>query len=183
MTTLLKHLLLPPGSMLLVLLGGLVFSRRRGSAGWCVALACCLGLLVLAMPLGCALLARMVEIYPPLPAALLASGQAEAIVILGSDSDYAIELGGETVGEQTLARLRYGAWLYRRTGLPILLSGGAAEPGAPSLAQQMDRVMTDEYGISGSRLEPHSRDTWENAVESAAILRTMKVDQIGRAHV
>lgn len=177
MNTLLKHLLLPPTSLLLVLLGGLVFSRRRWGAGWCIALACCLGLLFLATPIGCAMVARAVEICPPLPDSVLASGQAQAIVILGGDSDYAVEFGGETVGEQTLARLRYGAWLQRRTGLPVLLSGGTVEPGAPSLAEQMDRVMADEFGISGSRLETQSRNTWENAVDSAAILRTMSVER------
>jgi uncharacterized SAM-binding protein YcdF (DUF218 family) len=174
---LLKHLLLPPVSLLLILLGGLVFSRRRWGVGWWTALVCCLALLFLAMPFGCATVARLVETYPPLSDAALMPGQAQAIVILGSDSDYAAEFGGETVGELTLARLRYGAWLHRRTGLPILLSGGPAEPAAPSLAEHMDKILAEEYAITGSRLESRSRDTWENAVESGAILRTMGVER------
>ena len=38
------------------------------------------------------------------------------------------EYGGDTLGRLTLERLRYGAMLAKRTGLPVMVSGGTTLP-------------------------------------------------------
>jgi uncharacterized SAM-binding protein YcdF (DUF218 family) len=113
-----------------------------------------------------------------LPTETLPAIQAQAIVILGSDSIYAAEYDGDTVGSLTLVRLRYGAQLHARTGLPILVSGGPLNGTTISLAEQMRRVLSDEYQIPDIWMEARSRNTWENATESALILRSKHIERI-----
>ena len=49
-----------------------------------------------------------------------------AIVILGGGvRRHAAEYGGDTLGQLTLERVRYGARVARLTGLPVLVSGGS----------------------------------------------------------
>ncbi len=178
MSTLLKQLLLPPASLIFILLVGLILFRKRWDIGWWMAtISGCL-IYFLATPIGSGSLSGALETYSPLPMGDLPAGQAQAIVILGSDSDYAVELGGETVGSLTLARLRYGARLHSRTGLPILVSGGPLEEDNVSLAEKMGRTLAQDFGISGVWEETHSRNTWQNAVDSTAILRAKNIARI-----
>ena len=177
MSPLLKQLLLPPGSLLVLLLVGLFILRRRQDVGWWIAMASAATLFVLATPLGSGTLSRVLETIPPLTAADLRSNRAQAIVILGGDGGYDVEPGGDTVGSLTLARLHYGAWLHAQTGLPILVSGGVLEGDDISLAVRMKQTLAGDYGISDVWVETRSRNTWENAVDSAVILRANNIEQ------
>jgi len=172
----LKQLLLPPSCLILLVLAGLLLIHRLREIGWWIALVSALLLYLLATPLGSGSLARLLERAPPLAASALPS--AQAIVVPGVDSDYDVESGGLTVGPLTLARLRYGAMLQRRTGLPILVSGGSLSPADISLAEQMRQTLESDYGVTLCWVEPRSRDTWENAVDSAALLRDKHVERI-----
>ncbi len=178
MSTLLKQLLLPPASLILISFVGLIVARKRWDIGWWIAAISLFLFYLMATPIGAGALSRVLETSPPLALGALPVSQAQAIVILGSDGDYAAELGGDTVGALTLARLRYGARLQRRTGLPILVSGGPPGENEISLAEHMSQALATDYGISDSWMETHSRDTWENAVDSAVILRAKNVDRI-----
>lgn len=178
MSTLLKQLLLPPASLILVLLAGLIIARNRWDIGWWMATLSAALLYILATPLGSGTLSRFLETYPPLTAGDLRAGEARAIVILGSDGVYAMEYGGDTVGSLTLARLRYGTWLHHQTGLPILVSGGILDDDPISLAERMKHVLTLDYGIPEIWEETRSRDTWENAVNSAALLRDKNIGHV-----
>lgn len=178
MSPLLKQTLLPPSILLLLLLVGLACARRRGGIGWWVAVISGLSLYLLATPLGCALLSRQLEIYPALSLSEQSTEQADIIVIIGSDSDQAVEFGGEDVGGLTLARLRYGALLHRRTGLPILLSGGPLANYEPTLSSMMAVSLHDDFGLAPQWLEQRSQDTWENAADSAVILREAHIHSV-----
>ncbi|HET8791738.1 MAG TPA: YdcF family protein, partial [Modicisalibacter sp.] len=120
---LLKYLALPPLiNVLLVVAGLLLLKRWRWLGGSLVALGL-ITLLALSTPLASYWLRVSLQPYaPPTPAEL---SRAEAIVILGGGRDYgAPEFGwGDAPSNTTWRRLAYGAWLARRTELPILVTG------------------------------------------------------------
>jgi uncharacterized SAM-binding protein YcdF (DUF218 family) len=171
-----KLLALPPVAPLLVALAGLAVAVRRPRAGRWIAFAGVLALWLLATPAVGAFLIRLLDRTPPL--ALSQARDAQAIVILGGGlRHYAPEYGGLTVNGITLDRVRYGARLARETHLPILVSGGAVR-GAPPEAVLMRNVLVHEFGVPVRWIEARSRNTHENAVESAAILKRDGVSNV-----
>lgn len=166
---LLKAVALPPAGPLLVAAVGLVVMGRRPRIGRILAATAVIALIALSLPAASNLLARSLGAYPALDPQEAQS--ARAIVILGGGKRRdAAEYGGDTLGALTLERVRYGARVARMTGLPILVSGGIVFRG-PSEAHLMQQALVEEFGVPVRWLEPGSRNTHENAVRSAAILR------------
>lgn len=99
--------------------------------------------------------------------------KAQAIVVLGGGSRPAPAYGDQdSVTLLTLQRIRYAAYLARRSGLPILVSGGRDWFGERySEAQLMASLLKQDYGIHVRWLDSASRTTWGNAKESARILK------------
>lgn len=172
---LLVILLLPPGNgLLLVCLAGL-FRRRR----WAFGLAA----------FGTALL--ILQSLPPVAGALMASLEAragpaiagkdgaEAIVVLsgGLQTD-APEYGGDTAGARTLLRLRYGALLAHRFELPLLVAGGRPINATRTEAAVMADILANEFAVKVRWQETQSRNTAENAVLSAALLRAAGIRRV-----
>ncbi len=167
---LLKALLLPPLGLLWPILLGAFWWRQPVARG--LVLAGALGLLVLALPIVPARLMALLEPYPALSAKDLAHPGVEAIVVLGAGrySD-APEYGHDDLGPLTLQRIRYAAWLQRRTRLPLVVCGGSPPSENPPLARIMARVLEREFGVPVAAVEDHSRTTRENAHYAAPILR------------
>ena len=83
------------------------------------------------------------------------------------------------VAEAPLARLAEAARWHRRTGLPLLLTGGRnGVDGAESEAQLMSRMLDEAFNIQARWLEHESRTTRENAEFSARILNAGNMDTI-----
>lgn len=173
---LLSILLLPPFAPLLISALGLMLLRRHRRTGLSLAWAgLALGLLC-CLPASTAWVARPLESLPLVSAADLARAQA-IVVLAGGRRSTAPEFGGETVSALSLERVRYGARLARRTGLPLLLSGGAPAGGLPE-AELMRRTLIEDFGITPRWVENRSLDTRENAVNSAALLRQAGITRI-----
>ena len=173
--SLLVALLMPPGNGLLLLgLAGL-FRRRRWAFG--LATAGALLLLLQSLPLvSGALMASLEKRAGPV---VQGRDGAQAIVVLsGGLSTDAPEYGGETVGERTLVRMRYGALLARRFELPVLVSGGRPENAENSEAALMADILDREFAVEVHWEEARSRTTAENAAMSAAILKEAGVSRI-----
>ena len=103
----------------------------------------------------------------------------QAIVILGGD---VVRGGIQTavldIGPISLERVQSGAALARRTGLPILVSGGSLRKGdAPAAALMADSLIND-FQVPPRWIEANSRDTWENAQMSTIILREQGIRSI-----
>ena len=174
----LKSLLLPPLNLLLLALAGLLVRRRRRRLGDAMIAAAVGLLLLLSTPLVSALALRTLETYPPLPPGLIAV-DAQAIVLLGGDATPAsAEYGDETVGPMSLERLRYAADVHRRSGLPILVSGGALGAAKRPVGELMRDVLAKEFRVPVRWTESASRTTAENASLSAAILRQEGVTKV-----
>jgi uncharacterized SAM-binding protein YcdF (DUF218 family) len=109
-------------------------------------------------------------------------GRADtAIVVLGGGrQDLAVEYGAAMLTELPLARLHYGVWLARSTGLPLAYSGGVgwAQAEGASEAQTAQLVATRDYGMALRWIEASSRDTRENARLSVAMLMQEGVHRI-----
>ena len=172
----------PPVNLLvLVLVGltlrgaGLGLGGRRGLlrrfGSWLAGIAF-LGLVVLSLPASAQLLLRALEHDLPLTPA---EGEAPGAIVILSAEELRTVPGGifaePNIGPLTLQRLRAGAALHRRTGLPILVTGGVLRPGGPPIAAAMARVLAEEFGIRARWVEDRSATTWENATFSTPLLR------------
>lgn len=175
-TQILSAALLPPGSLILVLALGLAWVGRAPRAGKALLAFGILGLYALSTPLVAGGLVRLLQ-AEPLSVEPALSG-AQAIVVLGAGRyEDAPEYGGDTASALGLERLRYAAWLAKRTRLPVLVTGGAPEGGSPE-AHYMKAILEEEFGVPVRWVEDRSRNTRENAAHSARLLRAAGVHRI-----
>ncbi len=168
----LKGMLLPPFTQILLLLFAFKIRHRATKTSWLVCLIAVFSLWVLSTPVVATYLARTLEQYPALSSRQIEDVQADAIVILaGSQNEYAPEFGEPVSGKEQLCRIRYGVFLQRKTGLPVLLSGGSVRGDEQrSLAETMAYDLEKGYGQKAGWLETNSRTTAENARYSYQIL-------------
>ncbi|HYP67704.1 MAG TPA: YdcF family protein [Thiobacillaceae bacterium] len=175
LSNVLGTLLLPPGTFLLLLLAGW-FSPWRWLKRICLGLSF-FGLYLLSTAWCAGWLQKSLEIAPPL--SLSALPRADAIVVLGGGRHVDMpEYGGDTVNELTLERLRYAAQVYKAKRLPILVSGGMPGGGSEPEGKLMKGVLEHDYGIPVKWTETHSLTTWDNAANSAPILKRAGIKRI-----
>ena len=120
----------------------------------------------------------MTSLEHGLPRAPPADAPPQAIVILAAELARSVGTTQLTPGALTLERERAGAALARRTGLPILVTGGATENGPETLAAVMARSLAEDFGTPARWTETASTDTWENATNSAGILQAQGIHSI-----
>jgi uncharacterized SAM-binding protein YcdF (DUF218 family) len=174
---LIEALVLPPGGLLLLGLVGLLMWRNR-LGRHLLALSLIL-LLILSLPVTADLLHQVLERSPVLTAERLSLDQPQAIVVLGGGRNLdAPEYDGDTVSLRTLARLRYAAKLSRKTGLPVIPSGG--KPGAIGHAEAVIArdLLQDEFGVPVLEIERRSNTTWENARYTAQLMKQHHIERI-----
>ena len=171
-----KALVLPPGGPFLVMLAGVVVARWAPRAGRALIWIGALSLALLSLPIVAWGLTRA---FDREPFDVVQAADAKAVVILGGGTRRdAREYGGDTLARLTLERVRYGAQVAKRTGLPVLVTGGTPPNGRASEASLMKDALTGEYGVPVRWIEDRSRNTHENARYSAALLRADGVDSI-----
>ncbi|PTD95933.1 YdcF family protein [Pseudothauera lacus] len=173
---LLAAAILPPLGPLLLIAFGLLLWQRRPRSARVLAWGGLLLALALSTPVTVGLALRPLE--PPRAVSTDELARAQAIVVLGGGKrSYGPEFGGETLNHHSLERVRYGAWLARRSGLPVLVSGGAPTGKVPE-ASLMEQALVDEFGVDVRWTETASRDTRENARHSAVLLRAAGIERI-----
>lgn len=162
--------ILPPTSLILMAFVGLWLTKKRPKAGRALVALSLTTLLVLSLPVTGNALLQSLETAPPISDTQLK--EIQAIVILGGGTNsQAPEFGNEdTVNRWTLQRLRYGAYLQQLTGKPILVTGGAPFGGRPE-ADAMAETLQRDFHAKDIWIEDQSKDTAENAANSAAILK------------
>lgn len=174
-TNLISAFLLPPLSLLIVGALGLWLWRKRPRIARILLIASIAFLWLLATPFVAESLLQQLEGEP----ASVDLRQPQAIVILGGGTYFrAPEYGGDTVSSASLERLRYGAKLYRDTASPIMLSGGKPVGNMLSEAQQMKRVLVEEFHIPVMWTEDSSDNTFENATHCRQLLQTGNIKRI-----
>lgn len=168
--TLIELLILPPASpIILVGVGVLMLIGGRR-----------LGKIFVILGFGLTYVSSIPAVVYPLAAAWESKNpplhaipkNAQAIVVLGGGSRPAPAYGDQdSVTLLTLQRIRYAAYLARKSSLPILVSGGRDWFGERySESQLMAQIFSEEYGLHVRWQDSLSRTTWGNAKESARIL-------------
>jgi uncharacterized SAM-binding protein YcdF (DUF218 family) len=170
--TLLKSLILPPaGPLLLALLGLLMLKRRPVIARTCLAAG--LGSLwLLSTPIVSDAITGLAEHYPALDLRLAADAQAIVILGGGGQRAFAPEYSGPAAEPLLLERLNYGAYLSRKTGLPVLVTGFRIEVSA------MQETLRRNFGIDPRWADNQAYDTFQNARNSARLLKADGVHRI-----
>ncbi len=172
---LLVILLLPPANGLLLLCIAGLYRRRR----WAFGLAAFATALLVLQSLPLAAGALMASLEARAGPVIENADGAQAIVVLGSGLELdQPEYGGDTAGERTLLRLRYGAVLARRFGLPVLVTGGRPQDATRTEAAVMAEILDREFAVKARWQEGESRNTAENASRSAAILRAAGIRRV-----
>ncbi len=182
MRQIIEVLLFPPsGPAVLALVGAALWrvgGERVARLGKRLVAASIVLLLLASQPFVGAALLRAHQTLPALPP----GGdlpKAGAIVVLAADIlPHSPEYGGATVGELSLARLRYGAALARHSGLPLATSGGVLHWRTDPLSEIMAGVLNNEFGERVRWRETESMTTGGNAAGTAAILRDEGIDTI-----
>ena len=174
-TNLIAALLLPQLNLILVGLAGLWLLKRRRWLGRALITTALLGIALLSTPW---VAKRLLATQEAAPLTRIDADAADAIVILGGGTyRNAPEFGGDTVNSEPLERLRYGAYLARKTGKPILVSGGAPA-GGPAEAPLMQASLEQDFRVKVRWVENHSDNSRENAAYSAAMLKQDGITRI-----
>ena len=174
-----QALLLPPLNLFLLALVGWIVARWRKRLGQGLMGGAFALLVLLSTPFVAATLLRSLQRYPALDADELTRDDVGAIVILGADaSSFAPEYPDHSIGPMTLERLRYGASLHRRTGVPMLVAGGQLRGHLPALAESMAGILTNEFGLQAHWVESGSTSTFENAARTAELLLPLGIDRV-----
>jgi len=175
-----KTLLLPLSSLLLLGITGLIILKQRNFAVTLISFSLAL-LFLLSLPVVSKYLAGTQEKYPPIEIASLENFTAQAIVVLGGGlRDDAPEYAQQvTLNNRTLARIRYAALLAKQTNLPLLVSGGKVfDDNLSSEAEIMAAVLENEFNQAVRWKEQNSRNTAENALYTQEILSQKGITHI-----
>jgi uncharacterized SAM-binding protein YcdF (DUF218 family) len=164
--------LVPPNLFLLLALIGVVVAWRWRRGGLALATAAVVFLYLAALPITSFWLVgtadRLAGLVPRMPSL----GPPGAIVVLSAEFRHGNVPGGrDIVGPLTLERLAEAARIERKTGLPILASGGWLIGSDDSLAGMMAQSLESDFHVPVKWREERSRTTYENARYSAEILR------------
>jgi len=169
------QLVLPPGVFILLALIGLAMVRSRIRFGAGLALFSVLALYALSIPVVSRTLVQSLQTPYADPAQDRSPG---AIVVLGGGSYHrAPEYGADTVSAPSLERVRYAAYLQKRTGKPILVTGGNPVGGDTSEGEQMKSALR-EFGASVKWIESDSNNTLQSARLSEQTLRKAGVQSV-----
>lgn len=178
-TRVVEALLLPPGSPLVLAAVSLLLWRRAYRTARVLLIAGFLLLYLTSIPFTASLLLALLETYPPVSASEPAGDGPQAIVVLGGGRYYrGPEYGTDTVSRLTLERLRYAARLHRRTGLPVLVSGGNRYAEKLPEAVLMQDTLEQDFLVPVAWGEGRSRTTRENALYSREILSHAGIDHV-----
>jgi uncharacterized SAM-binding protein YcdF (DUF218 family) len=170
--TLLKGVIFPPaGPLLVAAFGAFSINRHPRLARACLSIG--LGSLwLLSTPLVSDALSSLVEHYPPLDFQSVTGAQAIVILGGGGERAFAPEYGGPAADSLLLERLSYGAYIARKTGLPILVTGARVEAAA------MRATLLRNFELEPRWVDGEAYDTFENARNSVRLLAAAGIHRV-----
>lgn len=181
LTRVIEAFIVPPGLMIALMIVGFLVRFRWYASGQVFMLLGFLSLLLASMPVVSGGLSRFYESIPPLADSDLKRPAANAIVILGGGryADAPEFAKQDTVSQTSLERLRYGAYVQRITGLPIMVTGGRVYgEEAVSEAVLMKQTLERDFIANVRWVEDQSGTTFGNAVHARSRLAKANIDKI-----
>jgi len=177
--TLVEIFVLPPFNLFVLAAIGFVLLRRRRRVGiFAISIALAL-LFAFSTPIVGDLLTQSVRNHEAVVDPANLDSDVQAIVILGAGKYRdAPEYDGDTIRSTALERVRYGVYLHRQTGKPIMVSGGDPTGTGSSEAELMRAVVEAEFGVTVTWSENSSDNTFESAKNSHEILRKDGINKI-----
>ncbi len=192
---LIESWLMPPGGILLLLILALFLMRVMCRFSRFLLLVATTLLYLLSTPWLKLQLAQHLEVVPPLQEIpQIAEDELAAIVVLGGGRNTAapeykvnspegrregaLGYGQDVVGGSTLERLRYGVYLHRQSGFPLLVTGGAPLDEEIPESQLMADSLWQDFGIGGVWQENRSVNTWEHSRLVPPILKQKGVTML-----
>jgi len=161
----LLYLLLPPASLLFIMLTGFILLRWHRNAGRMLIAAGIVLLTALSLNPVADRLIRPLEAYSrPLPEGMV---KADAVVVLsGGARDLSWVPADAEPSGSSLERLVGAVQLARKHHLPLVVTGGSGEP-KPGAVREADTMAATAVGLGFPAqdivIENKSRNTWENA--------------------
>jgi uncharacterized SAM-binding protein YcdF (DUF218 family) len=171
---LIATLVLPPASLVILSIAGLLLLRRRLRVARVLLWGVTICLLLLSLPVVERCLMRSLS-TPTLTDQR--ANTAQAIVILGGGIKRATPEGGDTLSPFALERTHYGALLAKRFHLAVLVTGGQVYGGRAE-GEVMAQVLRDEFGVEVRWVESRALDTADNARFGAALLQRDHIDSV-----
>jgi uncharacterized SAM-binding protein YcdF (DUF218 family) len=177
MRDILLTLAMPPTGFVVLIVIGLLMRGRWQRLGRRLTWISLIALILLGMPAVSGSLLLALE--TSLPTTPPADHPPQAIIVLGGEIIRARdEALGIRPGLLTLDRLRTAAALHRRTGLPVLVTGGTTQPRTAAVGLVMEQSLRDDFQAPARWVETKSADTWENARFSADILHAEGITSV-----
>lgn len=166
-----ETLILPPGLMIALIVMGALLRLRFYRTGQSFIYTGFSLLILLSLPIVSNNLFLTIQDYPALTEKQIKSLNAKTIVILGGGryAD-APEYNKDTIADAALERCRYGAYLQRKTKLPILVTGGSVFGDRQPEAELMKEVLENTFISVVHWVEGKSRTTYQNAIYSYEML-------------
>ena len=119
--------------------------------------------------------------YKPTTSQELQTQSVQAIVVLGGGVEIGQPDGIQQLKPTALDRLRYGIELSRKTGIPVMVTGGkgwGVEAGSENEAEISRRVAREVFQFEIKWTESESKDTHENASNSKQLLTEQGINKI-----
>jgi len=119
--------------------------------------------------------------YNPTSEQELKSQGVQAIVVLGGGVETGQPNGIQQLQATAIDRLRHGIELSRKTGIPVMVTGGkgwGAKAGSENEAEISSRVAREVFQFEIKWTESESRDTQENASNSRLLLTKQGITKI-----
>lgn len=173
-----KALLIPPAINCVLLVVGLLFLRRYRLIGHMLITVAVVSLFLLSTDYVASALERSNQKYAAVDTDKLPDDQQLTIVVAGgSHHGIAEEYGYPVPTTVSLTRLHYASYLHRKTGYPVLLTGGPMYKNQIH-SEILAQSFSNEFKTDARWLETNSRSTDENAQFSADILLPLGRRQI-----
>ncbi len=171
-----QALLLPLNFLILLVISYFLLKGKYKKSGQTLFAVSIVALSVLSMPAVSDKLIRSLEIYPAMQGS--DTHGAQAIVVLGGgvylDQP---EYQASSLSAAGLQRVTYAAYLYQKTHLPILATGGSPF-GGEAEADVMRREMAQIFNVPVKWVESKSDTTRQNAQMSWELLHKEGITKI-----
>ena len=175
---LIKAIILPPTLNFITIALGLLLLKKHKVLSQVLLYLGALSLVLFCFAPFSDLLLKSLEKYPALEPPVVINNEQAIVVLAAGSHASAKEYGKDIDGAATLQRNQYAAFLYKQVKLPVLVTGGLFEPKQLPESAIMADTLKNSFDVEVRWEEDKARNTAENAIFSAAILKGNGINKI-----